>query len=460
MAARIAVLRPVANAPASAASDRFAAELLANQRITFGGRRTRRAPRRAVARRVRVALRARRLDRRRARRIRRRPSRPCWPPRGSTATQTVERDGRQRTLAEWLTTGLEITRVTRPLLREIRGARPAPGARRAAATRPGSGIARALHGDPARGPARALPGDVAGRGAGRRAAPARAATLLDRLEREGSRRGSPPDRGPHRHRRRLAPAGRRLALPRRPCGRLDDSGLRRTEPPLPPARGRFARHHHDRRGHRGRAVPRICPGARRDRGARAQLAHSSARAISRATSSTSSSGSARRSAARSRASTSPSRAIRRARPTCSTGSRGRRRDSTTGSRAARHVYVCGDATRMAPDVHAALAGVDRNARRDPGRGRTRASRPARRRRPLPAGCLLMADASTSAVERIKAASRGLRGTIVESLADPVTGGPRRGRPAPAQVSRLLPAGRPRQRARRGGRPGSSPHTAS
>jgi sulfite reductase (NADPH) hemoprotein beta-component len=34
----------------------------------------------------------------------------------------------------------------------------------------------------------------------------------------------------------------------------------------------------------------------------------------------------------------------------------------------------------------------------------------------------MAGANTSAVERIKAASRGLRGTIVESLADPVTGG--------------------------------------
>jgi sulfite reductase (NADPH) hemoprotein beta-component len=34
----------------------------------------------------------------------------------------------------------------------------------------------------------------------------------------------------------------------------------------------------------------------------------------------------------------------------------------------------------------------------------------------------MAAATPSAVERIKAASRGLRGTIVESLADPVTGG--------------------------------------
>jgi len=34
----------------------------------------------------------------------------------------------------------------------------------------------------------------------------------------------------------------------------------------------------------------------------------------------------------------------------------------------------------------------------------------------------MAAANPSAVERIKAASRGLRGTIVESLADPVTGG--------------------------------------
>src|SRR5262245_17848697 len=34
----------------------------------------------------------------------------------------------------------------------------------------------------------------------------------------------------------------------------------------------------------------------------------------------------------------------------------------------------------------------------------------------------MAAANLSPVERIKAASRGLRGTIVESLADPVTGG--------------------------------------
>jgi len=34
----------------------------------------------------------------------------------------------------------------------------------------------------------------------------------------------------------------------------------------------------------------------------------------------------------------------------------------------------------------------------------------------------MGAASLSAVERIKAASRGLRGTIVESLADPLTGG--------------------------------------
>jgi sulfite reductase (NADPH) hemoprotein beta-component len=34
----------------------------------------------------------------------------------------------------------------------------------------------------------------------------------------------------------------------------------------------------------------------------------------------------------------------------------------------------------------------------------------------------MGTSNLSAVERIKAASRGLRGTIVESLADPVTGG--------------------------------------
>src|SRR5262245_47391600 len=68
---------------------------------------------------------------------------------------------------------------------------------------------------------------------------------------------------------------------------------------------------------------------------------------------------------------------------------------------------------------------DRRARhtwRFLGRVSPRAARPARRGRPLSAGCVLMAAATLSALERIKAASRGLRGTIVESLADPVTGG--------------------------------------
>jgi sulfite reductase (NADPH) flavoprotein alpha-component len=42
-------------------------------------------------------------------------------------SQAVERDGRQRPLAEWLTSGLEITRVTRPLLAKFAELGPHPG---------------------------------------------------------------------------------------------------------------------------------------------------------------------------------------------------------------------------------------------------------------------------------------------------------------------------------------------
>jgi len=113
--ARVAVLRPVASAPASSRERPFTAEVLANQRITWGegvrdvrhvelslaGSGIRYEPGDSIGvvpvnpeATVAAVLAAARLD----------------------GTETVERDSRQRTLAEWLATGLEITLVTRPLL--------------------------------------------------------------------------------------------------------------------------------------------------------------------------------------------------------------------------------------------------------------------------------------------------------------------------------------------------------
>lgn len=116
--ARVAVLRPVASVPAWSRERPFAAELLANQRITWGedvrdvrhlelsltGSGLRYEPGDSLGvvpenpeETVASVLAAARLD----------------------GTQVVERGGRQRTLAEWLSKGLEITLVTRPLIAAI-----------------------------------------------------------------------------------------------------------------------------------------------------------------------------------------------------------------------------------------------------------------------------------------------------------------------------------------------------
>ena len=115
VSARIAVLRPVATVPAYGRERPFQAELLANQRITFGegvrdtrhlelslaGSGLRYEPGDALGvvaenppQTVDAVLAAARLD----------------------GSQSLERDGKRRTLAEWLSTGLEITLVTRPLI--------------------------------------------------------------------------------------------------------------------------------------------------------------------------------------------------------------------------------------------------------------------------------------------------------------------------------------------------------
>ncbi|MBM4219318.1 MAG: assimilatory sulfite reductase (NADPH) flavoprotein subunit [Gammaproteobacteria bacterium] len=116
--ARVAVLRPVASAPAWSRERPFAAEVLANQRITWGegvrdvrhvelslaGSGLRYEPGDSLGvvpenpeATVAAVLAAARLD----------------------GNESVQRDGRRRPLAEWLSKGLEITLVTRPLIAKI-----------------------------------------------------------------------------------------------------------------------------------------------------------------------------------------------------------------------------------------------------------------------------------------------------------------------------------------------------
>lgn len=117
-AARVPVLRPVASPPAFGRERPFAAEVVANQRITWGddvrdvrhlelslaGSGLRYEPGDSIgvvaenpAETVAAVLAAARLD----------------------GASSVSRNGQERALAEWLTTGLEITRITRPLIAAI-----------------------------------------------------------------------------------------------------------------------------------------------------------------------------------------------------------------------------------------------------------------------------------------------------------------------------------------------------
>ncbi len=115
---RVAVLRPVAAVPAWSREKPFAAELLANQRITVGdgvrdvrhielslaGSGLRYEPGDALGvfaenppETVEAVLAAARLD----------------------GDELLERDGRLLAISEWLRSGLEITRVTRPLIAAV-----------------------------------------------------------------------------------------------------------------------------------------------------------------------------------------------------------------------------------------------------------------------------------------------------------------------------------------------------
>ena len=179
------------------------------------------------------------------------------------------------------------------------------------------------------------------------------------------------------------------------------AGLHRAQRALPPAGRRRARHHHDRPRHRRRAVPRLRAGAREPRartgrnwlffgnrslyqrlplpGRMAAGAEAQGRCIG---------------------STSRSRAIRRRRSTCSTACARPARSCTPGCER-RAFYVCGDATRMAQDVHAALldvvpkhGGLDRGRRRRPGW-------PTHRRRTLSARRVLSLDRPAVAAKSIR-----------------------------------------------------------
>jgi sulfite reductase (NADPH) flavoprotein alpha-component len=123
--ARVAVLRPVASAAVHGRERPFPAELLANQRITWGedvrdvrhlelslaGSGLRYEPGDSIGvvaenppQTVEAVLAAAKLD----------------------GAEPIERDGKRRTLAEWLATALEITLVTRPLIARFAERGPHP----------------------------------------------------------------------------------------------------------------------------------------------------------------------------------------------------------------------------------------------------------------------------------------------------------------------------------------------
>jgi len=103
---------------------------------------------------------------------------------------------------------------------------------------------------------------------------AAAAALFDRLVAQGGARRGPPDgRGGALQAPRPAAQGRRLDLPGRARQqRHRSAGVRPAVARLPAARERRRADHHDRPGHRHRAVPRLPAGAPCGRRHGAQLA--------------------------------------------------------------------------------------------------------------------------------------------------------------------------------------------
>ena len=242
--------------------------------------------------------------------------------------------------------------------REDRRARRPRRARGAAATRTGAGVARADHARAARRLARALSSRLGRRGAYRRPPTARSPPLLDRVQQPvrsedevhltvaridtgGDGAGRP---------------GRSKPFPCDPSGAGGRARLRRIQRPLPLAGRRLAGPDHDRHGHRHRALPRLRPGARGDGRTGTQLALLR-RAAFRAGLPVPARVAARAEAGRSRPHRSRFLSRWRAASLCPAAHLGRRPALYEWIENGAILYVCGDATRMAPDVHAALAGV-------------------------------------------------------------------------------------------------------